>query len=574
MIFAKFNVKISVLSLLATLAVGLFFKSFIICNLVEFYEFKVKFYLSFEQHISPEEEIEAYVVSDNLTSGNQSLKKRIDVSESRQKYRFHIQTNASDLLHSLSLYVGEKNDVFTIDNVAVNNESLDESSLKLYGLEQIDKNKYKVLAPNAYLTFTPKSKISTGFKINQAFLPYLFSIGIILFLLFYWCFLFISKQSKEYNFKLILIVMLFFTVVIPFLYFDNSEISTKEKRKLAEFKPFISADNKLNENFTKDFDNYLSDRYGFREHFMRIQSVKDKVNPYIMTDMVFLGYNNMLFYKNEDDADENTVYYAAGLIQRTPIKTILDKAFIKDFLSKLSSNSNVVLLMAPAKSQVYPENYRILRKNYVKDYSEILTVSGKQIPFIHPLRILDEHKKDGKVFWYHDSHWTSFGACLAFSEVAKPLNLNFNSEQCLKWKEGNTERMGDLDTLLPHGITAPGLDHSFHNEDFAAQTSKLKCTVNEEYVHCINPSPLSNKTVIGIGDSQFFLTDFRQYVTLAYKESILMSRSVDTHDEVLLDLVKKAKAGEPDFILEGAERFVDSRPFEDDFIVLNKLLFP
>ena len=67
MIFAKFNVKISVLSLLATLAVGLFFKSFIISNLVEFYEFKVKFYLSFEQHISPEEEIEAYVVSDKKT---------------------------------------------------------------------------------------------------------------------------------------------------------------------------------------------------------------------------------------------------------------------------------------------------------------------------------------------------------------------------------------------------------------------------------------------------------------------------------------------------------------------------
>lgn len=385
--------------------------------------------------------------------------------------------------------------------------------------------------------------------------------------MFFGGFSFFAKQSKQYISKIPLIISLFFTIIIPLIYFNNAEVDTRENRKLAEFKP-LTTNKKINENFTKDFDNWISDRYGLREFFIKIQSIKEKINLFVQNEKTFLGYNGMLFYKEKNDG--NSVYYAAGLIPRTPIKDILEKDFIKQFIAKTSNESKFVLIMAPAKSQVYPENYRILRNNYVKDYSDNFIISDKHIPLIHPLVILNNNKKFAKVFWNHDTHWTPFGACLAFSETAKLLKLHFETDSCSKWKEGNTQRVGDLDRMLPHGTKAPSMDHDFLNEEFNKATAKLKCTTHDNFVHCINPFPISEKTVIGIGDSQFYSTVFRNYVSLAYKESILMTRNVNTNDPQLLDLVKNADS--PDFILEGAERYANSGPFEGDFFVLNKLL--
>ncbi|MBI5582973.1 MAG: hypothetical protein HY892_04050 [Deltaproteobacteria bacterium] len=173
--------------------------------------------------------------------------------------------------------------------------------------------------------------------------------------------------------------------------------------------------------FPKQFEAYYNDHFGFRASLIRgFNYVKVFWLHSSPTDMVLLGKNGWVFYWNGLERDSyrrlkpfspKADFFWLGYLR-----------LMKDWLG--SRNIHWFILIAPNKGTVYPEYMpaNIYRGKGPSHLDRLVALAEQEgVPLIDVRQELLEVKKDKKLFFRYDTHWTDAAAYIAYRKLMKSL---------------------------------------------------------------------------------------------------------------------------------------------------------
>ena len=170
-----------------------------------------------------------------------------------------------------------------------------------------------ILTPNSEtITLTYPDTLHIRAKMDFDFL-FFGAILILTFLLAYK----LSNYVAEFNtikgksrVEVIFLTIFFIFLFIPMLHINQEDISQRENRTLAQWKPLIQENNTINFEFDKDFNNWFDDRFNLRELFLKIHDLKFILSRNLMTENIMKGPDDWLFLSWKDSIDS----YANSLL--------------------------------------------------------------------------------------------------------------------------------------------------------------------------------------------------------------------------------------------------------------------
>jgi len=226
--------------------------------------------------------------------------------------------------------------------------------------------------------------------------------------------------------KIKLLFIIFFCLIIslPFLFMDRkSAISEKENRVLASFPDFSV----FNMNYVpKSLDNYINDRFGFRNIFVKLAKTFISASSYINGDVI-IGKENWLFYSNKVDGNNIADFFKLNLFNDDQIRIFIN--IINDRIEWCNNNDiKFIFLIAPNKHSVYPEYYPFERPEGINRTEQIMAAmpDNLKINIIYPCDILIKNKTEKlPVYSETDTHWNMAGAYCVFEALLDRLKYLF-----------------------------------------------------------------------------------------------------------------------------------------------------
>lgn len=100
-------------------------------------------------------------------------------------------------------------------------------------------------------------------------------------------------------------------------------------------------------------------------------------------------------------------------------------------LKEVSPNTEIIYMVVPSKASIYPElvpeQYpKGTGKSRLEQVNEALEAAGATV--INLLDVFAQHKNDEyKLYWGTDSHWTDYGAFVAYTELFNHISERFPS---------------------------------------------------------------------------------------------------------------------------------------------------
>lgn len=245
-------------------------------------------------------------------------------------------------------------------------------------------------------------------------------------------------------------------VAIPNLHFSRAEVSTKENRTLATFKPLFTG-GQFNEAFPADFEAFYADRFFGREVLLALsQTLTSRFvvsKETIGNERVLIGQEGWLFIRDNNSERNfmNIDYFTEAelsniLTYLTDIKAFCDER-----------DKRFVFFIAPDKSKIYGEYYPALIKkqnpdtasrafqlvDYIKQNSDVQVVYPWE-------RLIREKSKGDMLYIKTGTHWTHLGSYFGYEELFNVLQVN--SIDFFEYEE----IVGDWDSihdLFPEGTT-------------------------------------------------------------------------------------------------------------------------
>ncbi|MDR3300438.1 MAG: hypothetical protein LBU43_10720 [Candidatus Accumulibacter sp.] len=227
--------------------------------------------------------------------------------------------------------------------------------------------------------------------------------------------------------KLFLYVF-FVSLFIPGIFLNNrSELKLPDNR-LAAFSPRlkITETKKINENYTRDWDAYLNDRFGWRSVLIELSRLLKKSHVAIQNGLTLYGKNGWEFYAGENSIQN---YQNIHLFSDDELKRAAD------YLSTLDNWCNThgkrfYLFIAPDKNKIYGEFYPSVIKKINPDSksraNQLVNFlrANTSIKVVYPYDVLHEHKKDGLLYWAeNNTHWNELGAYYGYADLMKTMQI-------------------------------------------------------------------------------------------------------------------------------------------------------
>ncbi|WP_395151458.1 DHHW family protein [uncultured Allofournierella sp.] len=210
------------------------------------------------------------------------------------------------------------------------------------------------------------------------------------------------------------LLVLFFLFLVGFMVLDGlwpkRSYSDLERRQLNQF-PAFSLSQLIQNKWTADYDSYTKDQVVFRDTWMKLQSLSERLLfQKVEIGGAVIGKNDALFTKmfgltnNEEK-----------LLNKN---TLLVQQFAENFPGK------VTLMLAPSASLIYqeelPAGTPMLDENTALD--TIFDAVGQD--HVLDLRQPFEAAKADKLYYSTDHHWTTWGAYLAYRQFCSREGLD------------------------------------------------------------------------------------------------------------------------------------------------------
>jgi alginate O-acetyltransferase complex protein AlgJ len=241
-----------------------------------------------------------------------------------------------------------------------------------------------------------------------------------------------SRTGLSSNwFHKVLAVIFFLFVLTPvarMLTFGEKDMGT-EKRVLSPPPIFSGWDPDDLNKFSKDFESYFNDHFGFRHSLIRLNSILHvELLGMSPTDKVVLGKEDWLFYNSADDGISLPDYEGQAPFQPEELKMI-DDNLIRMKNECLRRRIDLLVVIAPSKHTIYseylPSRYRPgirTRLDQIVDTNR----SSAKAPLLDLRAALRQAKTEETYpLYYHlDTHWNALGAFKAAVDIMKRLQIH------------------------------------------------------------------------------------------------------------------------------------------------------
>ena len=242
-------------------------------------------------------------------------------------------------------------------------------------------------------------------------------------------------------FALFMLTMPVLTLV--FLSPEKKPFSENENRYLAEF-PGFSFDDYLDESFMEDFDEWLSDRFVWREEWIRLKNKAEQIagkteinGVFIEDDMmmqIWNGYDEALLEKNITAINN----FVAG------------HPDIPSYFMLVPNAQEIYSDALPAFAEVGDQ------KEFIDMFYGLLEGFAGTVDAYSAL----EKNKDYYIYYRTDHHWTSYGAYLGYSAAGAQLGYSPIDVSNFTIEHASYDFRGTLfSKTLDYGVTPDIIDY-------------------------------------------------------------------------------------------------------------------
>lgn len=211
------------------------------------------------------------------------------------------------------------------------------------------------------------------------------------------------KVKKDTIFVWIFVLILSFISIIDCVK-KNRFFSESENRILAG-KPVFKLKEFLEGDYGKEYEEYISDQFLFRENWISLKTYTDLGLRKKEINGVFYTSENILFEKHEKKELDKQA------------EEKLEK--LKTFTGWCDGKYRLFVMLIPTADAVYTEKlpeYAVIfeQKEYL---NKVKNVVGKE-HFVDVEKMLKEHKEE-YIYYRTDHHWTTLGAFYGYQAWAK-----------------------------------------------------------------------------------------------------------------------------------------------------------
>jgi hypothetical protein len=400
-----------------------------------------------------------------------------------------------------------------------------------------------------------------------------FSCFIIVFLL---SFLIIEKiitlikdGMKIWN--IIYLILVFLILVFPIKNIDSKEIDTKENRKLNK-KSQLFLDNKINLNFGKETEEWLSDHFYKRDLIIKKNNkLNEIIKNRVENDIAFLGKEDWIFYKGDNSVlnYQNINLFSKEELEHIKNVLVLRKKYFD------SKKSKYYTIIAPDKNKIYGDKYypkyikkmnSIGRAKQLQLYLESLNIEGLSI--IYPYeRLLNESKKN-LTYWKNDTHWNTYGAYIGYLELIKEIKKDFPDIQEVNETDINISERAFLN---PDLLKLLSMDIEKGLEKYKNVLYKTLSLKKENFDYVKNAGKDGRDGIITKSNKKYKVLVFRDsftnsmvpYISQTFGEvSYIWSHDLNQFENIVNDY-------KPDIVIyESVERYIEN--LKNDFYLKEK----
>ncbi len=212
-----------------------------------------------------------------------------------------------------------------------------------------------------------------------------------------------KKIKKEIIVVFIYIIILFSLSIADMVKKDRF-FSESENRILAE-KPAFDWKEVLEGNYSKDYEEYVSDQFFFRDNFILLKTYADIGLRKKEINDVYFVFPDTLYEKHDSK------------ILKEPAEEKLQK--LSAFVNWCKGKYPVSIMLIPTADAVYKEQLPKYAPCFEQDeyLNKVKTSVGKE-NFVDVREILNAHKKE-YIYYRTDHHWTTLGAFYGYQAWAE-----------------------------------------------------------------------------------------------------------------------------------------------------------
>lgn len=222
------------------------------------------------------------------------------------------------------------------------------------------------------------------------------------------------------------VVLILLNFMVP-----NIEFSEKENRYLAKY-PSLNWEELVDGKYVPKVDTYINDHFVFRNTWIQIKSMYEKVLGKTQNNGVYIGKDGYLFEKFEYTQKEKDKFQK---IAQTINLLSQNKEIPVTFL--LIPNSNSINKDKLPNNVVEYEQEKIVQEFYEK--------LDKDVNKIEVIDILEENKQR-QLYFRTDHHMTTQGAYLVYKQYCNQMQIQEVSEEEFKKEVVSNEFLGTLDS--------------------------------------------------------------------------------------------------------------------------------
>ena len=408
-----------------------------------------------------------------IKNNNELYKFTLKLSENRG-----IKPNGENLVLIRRLNIGGQifNEIPSDEFEVVSND------LEYHGYEKEHDISFFVLRNNGYHPyFTLKNPLKIKPNSIDYNYYYLFIFSLVVFCISYMILrlLFdIKLNNKASLANLSFLVLVIITVFIPSWRINQDENSEQEKRKLAEFKGLF-VDNKLNEQFGKNFEDWFNDRFYGRNSIIFVNNyLKLRINNTFQSNYV-IKYKDWIYNNIEQDLAFNQDLAAKN---RNTLEF-----FAKEF------NKKIIVLVYPYRATYYKDIN--IRKKISQD-TDLITNFFNESQYLQAIdvsKIWNESEKiedDAHLLFYKDEHhateyadWLIVKNLIDKKIIISENNIEPNSIElnCVEGEIGyNCPKYGQTYGILFSQKQRYEESHFFKTEKY------LSYSREKNYMNCVN----------------------------------------------------------------------------------------